>query len=276
MKVLVTGSNGFAAKHVISVLKERGHNVKLWDYREPQKQADPNKDLAKEEIAEEAVGDCDAIIHLAGIPHPAPWHSEAFFRNNIQATHNLVKIATDKKLHKFVYSSSTAFYGTDANFVPLYLPIDEEHPPNMRLTDVELDSKGCSYPASKQAVEAILEMYGRHQSTKYQNNISIVVLRMGPLVRAQLLKSLCAFTDPRDIGDAFEKALHYDCDYEVFNILTQYFPENYKIENLLPLEWIKQRYPEILLQNSYFDTGLETFFSSQKAITKLGWSPQYP
>ena len=45
------------------------------------------------------------------------------FENNVLASENLAKFAIEKKIRKFIYSSSAAVYG-----MPEEIPIREDHP----------------------------------------------------------------------------------------------------------------------------------------------------
>lgn len=70
MRVLVTGGNGFIGRHVIENLQARDHSVVILDRHSP-----PTSpyglsifgDVRDRTLVHQAVGDCDAVIHLAGI-----------------------------------------------------------------------------------------------------------------------------------------------------------------------------------------------------------------
>ena len=46
-----------------------------------------------------------------------------YYENNVLASMNLAKFAVEKKIRKFIYSSSAAVYG-----IPIEIPIKENHP----------------------------------------------------------------------------------------------------------------------------------------------------
>ena len=68
MRVLVTGGSGFIGSHVIENLERRDHSVVIMD----RKQIKTHHQLVFGDVRDatlvnQAVGDCDAVIHLAGI-----------------------------------------------------------------------------------------------------------------------------------------------------------------------------------------------------------------
>ena len=65
MKVLVTGSSGLIGKETVEQLEAVGHTVIPYDIRDQQ-------DIRNTDVLREAMHDADAVIHLAGIPHPDP------------------------------------------------------------------------------------------------------------------------------------------------------------------------------------------------------------
>lgn len=76
MKVLVTGSRGFIGRHVVDVLKSRGHEVFEYDINSS------NDDLR------EYVNNCESIIHLAGSNRPK--NNSDFYSNNYDLTKSIV------------------------------------------------------------------------------------------------------------------------------------------------------------------------------------------
>lgn len=287
MRVLVTGSKGKLASFVIPRLQQEGLEVRGVDIKDG-----AENDLRVYENCLQAVDGCEQVLHFAGLPHPAPWPAHDFFKGNVLASANMLQAALEKKVHRFIYSSSSAFFGTDAFFVPIYLPVDECHPPNMRLEGRKLDEKGCSYPGSKRAVEMLCQMYARHNAPQFQpHKMEVMVLRLGPLIERHLYFGIklehpsaayvpkCLFThsDPRDMGDAFYKAVIYQMKdpFEVFHVMNRTFPEDFHPFGITPLEWVKQQFPDVKGATAKNFGANQAFFSSEKAINELGWEPQY-
>jgi len=65
------------------------------------------------------------VIHLAGLSNVQDSNKEpeAYYKNNLLGTLNLLQVMLENKVHKLVFSSTAAVYGK-----PQYTPIDENHP----------------------------------------------------------------------------------------------------------------------------------------------------
>lgn len=93
MNVLVTGSSGFIGKHMVTILKRRGHNVFSYDIN------DVEDDLV------DYISKTDYIVHLAGINRPLT--KEEFYDGNTNFTKHLVDlIKTSKRNIPLIMSSS--------------------------------------------------------------------------------------------------------------------------------------------------------------------------
>src|SRR3954465_11957070 len=86
MKVAVTGSSGYFAKYVIDELHVNGHSIIGIDIRQPE---NPNgkisfvqSDCTVLAQMQSALRGCDAVIHLAGIPHPLERTADDVFQAN--------------------------------------------------------------------------------------------------------------------------------------------------------------------------------------------------
>lgn len=144
MRALVTGANGFAGRHLVGLLRARGHEVvaaghgaeEEVDFREPEE---------VEWICAQARP--EVIFHLAGTSSLADMR-----RDPTGGNLNIVKPATnllDELLHRhrstrMVVVSTCHVYGR-----PTRLPMDEAHP----MAPVDL------YGAARAAVEHILKSY---------------------------------------------------------------------------------------------------------------------
>ena len=173
MKVLVTGSSGRLAPHVIAELEQAGHELVLSSRRPvapglshwPWIQADIT---VLEDCLRLAEGGFDAIQHLAAQPWPVDHPHErknaeakgvpldATMRANIMGTYYLLQAALSKGVEIFVMTGSNCALGhgyriSERPFPFRYLPVDEEHP-----SDVE-----DSYSFSKLAGEELLASYTR-------------------------------------------------------------------------------------------------------------------
>jgi nucleoside-diphosphate-sugar epimerase len=95
----------------------------------------------------------DAVIHLAAMSKPGIVTDDSTFRINVAGTFNVHEAAHHLGVRRVAWASSTAVLGWDwreRDFVPEYLPIDEDHP---------LQPQDAYGLLSKEAGEAIARSY---------------------------------------------------------------------------------------------------------------------
>lgn len=163
MKVLVTGGAGYIGSAVASELMKAGHHVVVYD------NLSHGKRRAVPRQAELVVGDIgdrnslreifsrtrpEAVMHFAalieaGESMQAP---ERYFRNNTANTLTLLECMLEYNLHRLVFSSTAAVYGT-----PERTPIEE--------TDALRPTN--AYGESKFLVERMLEWFHRVHKFRY-------------------------------------------------------------------------------------------------------------
>ena len=88
-------------------------------------------DLADAKAVEGILKDAEAVVHMGAIPGPLREDPRVIFDNNVASTFNVMMSAAELGLRRVVFSSSAFGMGwahDGAAFVPLYLPLDEEHP----------------------------------------------------------------------------------------------------------------------------------------------------
>ena len=158
---------------------------------------------------------------MGAVPGPLREEPRVIFDNNVSSTFNVMTSAAELGLRRVVFSSSAFGMGWvhDGNaFVPLYLPLDEEHP----MMPFE------PYGLSKQVGEDIGRMVARSSDT------SVVSLRFTnvalPDVQAEfpwpvptpenpLTLVMWAYADARDVAEAHVLALDAEiAEYEAFMI----------------------------------------------------------
>jgi len=140
MRALVTGCAGFIGSHLTEALLTDGTAVigidcfndnygraeKLRNLRMATDWDDfefTPIDLARGDL-EDLVAECDVVFHLAAEPGVRPsWGGrfESYVRNNVLATQHLLEAAKRQSVERFVYASSSSFYGEAAR-----LPTDEQ------------------------------------------------------------------------------------------------------------------------------------------------------
>ncbi|MBA7597525.1 UDP-N-acetylglucosamine 4-epimerase [subsurface metagenome] len=138
MKVLVTGGAGFIGSHLVDGLLARGHSVTVLDdlssgTMDNLKTHTDNPafrfiqgDIRDAEAVKRALAGVDAVIHEAAmISVPLSVKNPEFARSvNVDGTLTLLKASLGHGVKRFVYSSSCAVYGEQAE-----LPISEDVPP---------------------------------------------------------------------------------------------------------------------------------------------------
>ncbi len=132
--VLVTGGAGYIGSHTVRRLIAEGHRVVvLDDFSTGHRWAvSPNavvvagnagdQSLVGELIEQHAVG---GVVHFAGsivVPESVS-DPLKYYRNNVDASRNLIEVCVHKGVEKFVFSSSAAVYG-----IPDRQPVSESAP----------------------------------------------------------------------------------------------------------------------------------------------------
>ncbi|GAA0901183.1 NAD-dependent epimerase/dehydratase family protein [Streptomyces thermoalcalitolerans] len=108
MRVLVTGGAGFIGSHVVSVLRERGHEPLVFDVRE-----DPRADVRDPEAVKRALSGVDAVCHQAamvGLGNGIFDAAEYVLRNDL-GTAVLLAAMAEAGVRRLVLAGSMAVYG---------------------------------------------------------------------------------------------------------------------------------------------------------------------
>ena len=155
MKVFITGATGFVGHHVAKALASEGASLRLL-VRKSSNLANIEGidgdtvvgDLARPESFASAIAGCDAVIHVAAdyrlwIPDP-----DAMYRANVEGTRDLLRIAREAGVTRFVYTSSVAtmHFRTDG------IVINEDTP--VSLDDMVGHYKRSKFLAEQQAIAA--------------------------------------------------------------------------------------------------------------------------
>jgi nucleoside-diphosphate-sugar epimerase len=159
MRVLLTGGSGAVGKAVVDRLVRHGYSVRVIG-RRPDVQFDGAEYLSCDvnDFARlrEVIHGCDAVVHLAALPHPAMGTPEEIFRVNCLGSFNVFQAAAQEGIRRVVQASSINSAGQFYGVVPAplnYLPLDEEHP--VFSTD--------AYSFSKNVIEEIGEYFWRRE-----------------------------------------------------------------------------------------------------------------
>jgi dihydroflavonol-4-reductase len=155
MKVFLTGATGFVGHHVARALAAEGADLRLLVRRtsnlknlEGIRGETHVGDLADPESIRPALAGCDAVVHVAAdyrlwIPDPA-----AMYKANVDGTRELLRLAREAKVKRFVYTSSVAtmHFRTDG------IVINEDTP--VSLDDMVGHYKRSKFLAEQEALHA--------------------------------------------------------------------------------------------------------------------------
>ena len=167
MKVLVIGGAGYIGSHTARVLKERGHEVTIFDNLSTGHDFLANGfellvgDIGDAAQLRPALERHEAVMHFAA--HAYVGESVAnprkYFRNNVEAALTLLNTCLDVGIRRFVFSSSCAVYGT-----PAKVPITEDAPRR------PINPYGITKLFFEDALEAYDRAYGlRFAALRYFN-----------------------------------------------------------------------------------------------------------
>ena len=272
--IVVTGAAGRLGRRVVQLLVDQDREVLATD----QLAADdlPAKfvrcDLVDAEAVEGILKDAEAVVHMGAIPGPQREDPKVIFDNNVASTFNVMMSAAELGLRRVVFSSSAFGMGWahDGNaFVPLYLPLDEEHP----MMPFE------PYGLSKQVGEDIGRMIARNSDTTVVSlrftNVALPEVQAefpwpAPTPENPLTLVMWAYAEAGDVAEAHVLALDAEIEeYEAFMIAQ-------------PSSRFKE--PTIDLVNNNFGdrveireglNGAASVISTEKAQRLLGWRPRY-
>ena len=155
MKIFLTGATGFVGHHVAKALAAEGANLRLLT-RKSSNLANLKGikgdtfvgDLLDPTSLKPALADCDAVVHVAAdyrlwIPDPA-----SMYRANVDGTRELLRMAREAGVKRFVYTSSVAtmHFRTDG------IVINEDTP--VSLADMVGHYKRSKFLAEQEAFHA--------------------------------------------------------------------------------------------------------------------------
>ncbi|GAA1672681.1 NAD(P)-dependent oxidoreductase [Fodinicola feengrottensis] len=164
MRVLVTGASGGIGQAAVRHLVGQGDTVRTLD-----RAGSVAVDATDEAAVGAAVQDCDAVVHLAALPHPTLGTPRRVFSNNVVSTFTVLAQAAEHGVSRVVLASSINAPGIALNPhgpLPAYFPLDEDLPTYI----------GDAYSLSKQVDELSAEMAARTWG------LDVVALRF-PLVK---------------------------------------------------------------------------------------------
>ncbi len=272
--IVVTGAAGRLGRRVVQLLAARNREVLATDQVDA---GDLPAEFVRCDLGDaRAVGDvlkgAEAVVHMGAIPGPLRAEPRVIFENNVTADFNVMMSVAELGLRRVVFSSSAFGMGWahDGNaFVPLYLPLDEEHP----MMPFE------PYGLTKQVGEDIGRMIARNSDTTVVSlrftNVALPEVQAefpwpAPTPENPLTLVMWAYADARDVAEAHVLALDAEIEeYEAF-MLAQ--PSSRFEEPTIDI-----------IRNNFGDrveireglSGVASIISTQKAQRMLGWKPRH-
>lgn len=290
MKIAIFGGGGFIGSTIADRLLKDGHELRIFErpriesYRQfsnGEKVEWLTGDLMSVHDVGTAIDGVDVVLHLVSTTLPKSSNDDPIYdvQSNLVATLQLLNAMVAQHVRKIVFiSSGGTVYGN-----PIYLPIDENHPTEPRV----------SYGITKLAIEKYLLMFqqihgikanilrvanpfGERQSVetaqgavgvflcKAIQNQPVEIWGNGSVTRDYLYVG--------DVAEAFARAVEYDGAKSVFNISsgagTSLNELIGMLEHVLGREVIRYYRP-----GRHFDVPVSVL-DNALARQELGWEPQ--
>lgn len=213
---IVTGGAGFIGGHLVDELLRLNAHVILLDSVDSGRQEQENLSIIKADISKkEEINinkDVDVIFHLAALAFPKDCNTNPgmAFQFNVTGAMNMLQLAAEKQVQKFVFPSSAQLYGR----YPHYLPVDEKHPieytDNFYNTTKKIGEDLCTIFYEKYNVPVtffrLFNSFGPRQATDYLIPTIIMQALEKGVVELWNDKPTRDFTFVDDTVSAFVKA----------------------------------------------------------------------
>ena len=290
MKIVILGGGGFIGSAIADHLLRDGHAIRIFE----RPRVEPYRVFREDEDVEWFAGDfssvydvdrtiegVDVVLHLISTTLPGNSNDDMVYdvQSNLVATLQLLNAMVARHVRRIVFiSSGGTVYGN-----PTYLPVDENHPTEPRV----------SYGITKLTIEKYLQLY------KFLHGMNVRILRVAnPFGRRQRVETaqgaVAAFLSKamngqpveiwgdgsvvrdyiyvNDVAEAFARAVEYNGEQCIFNISTGIGTSLNElidmIERVLGREVIRLYRP-----NRRFDVPANILDNSL-ARRELGWEPR--
>lgn len=271
-KILITGGSGLVGKYVAQDLASH-YEVVVADKVKPNFDVKFHKvDVTQSESLKTIKNKFDAILHLAGIPHPLNDPAEKVFHVNTFGTFNIMQFAAENGIKKVVLASSESTLGfafAKRTHAPLYFPIDEQHPLAPQ------DAYGLSKVCSEEILKGFSRAYGIHTVALRFPWIWVPEEKEHETYRKLIseypnwYKNLWAWVNVHDVSQAFAKAIEHKSEqFDRFFITAD---ENWTGRS--SRELIGEFYKGSQIVHSL--EGSRSLISSDLAKVVLKYSPRY-
>lgn len=269
MRIAVTGGSGGIGRAITDLALAQGHEVVSIDRVDPKEPVTGvtyiRAEAADYDAMVAAFAGCEAVIHMAAIPHPMNDPNHVVHNNNVVGSYNALRAAVENGIMRICQASSVNAIGQAYSRDPRYdyFPLDEDHP----------NYSEDPYSLSKWICEQQADAFAR----RYEG-ISIASMRFHWVLpdRAYAMghygkldwtptKHLWAYTRRDMAADACLRAVHTDLKgHEVFYIVA---PDT--ASDRPSRELAAEVFPHVPIRGEF--PGRASFMTSAKAERLLGW-----
>jgi nucleoside-diphosphate-sugar epimerase len=240
--------------------------------RSPSSTAEVVGDCGDVELVRRALRGVDAVVHTAALhaPHVGEALDSEFERVNVEATRVLADLAEEAGVRRFVFTSTTALYGTAS-----------KRPTSADWVDEDLEPRPATiYHRTKVAAEDLLEKAAR------RGRLPVTVLRMSrcfpepvPVMAAYRLHR---GVDVRDVAEAHALAL--EAESPPFRRFVVSGATPFREEDVGQLlrdapAVLRRRAPELVeafaRRGWSLPGSIDRVYSPARAMRELGWKPRY-
>lgn len=269
MRIAVTGGSGGIGRAITDLALAQGHQIVSIDRVVPKEPINSatyiQADAADYDALVAAFAGCDAMIHMAAIPHPMADPNHIVHNNNVVGSYNALRAAVENGIMRICQASSVNAIGQAYSRVPRhdYFPIDEEHP-NYSEDPYSLSKWICEQQADAFArrYEGISIASMRFHWVQPSRNDAARVYTTVDWTPAH---HMWAYTRRDAAADACLRAVQTDLQgHEVFYIVA---PDT---ANPTPSNTLAtQHFPNVPIRGN--PQGRWSFMTSAKAERLLGW-----
>ncbi|MEP7241994.1 MAG: NAD(P)-dependent oxidoreductase [Devosia sp.] len=270
MRIAITGARGRVGTVVTAEGLARGHDIVAIDVSPPDPVPhDRRRDIVADTTDYAALlaslAGCDALIHLAAIPHPLTDPDHVVHNRNVVSSYNALRGAIEVGITRLCQASSVNAIGLSFSRAPRfdYFPIDEAHPPYIEdpyalskwICELQADSLVRRYDAIRIASLRLHLVTPSREAAQPS-------LAQNPAARA---RELFGYVRGDSVADACLKSLTAAfTGHEIFNIVA---PDTVLDEPTLDVA--RRLYPGVEIRKPL--PGTASFFDSSRAARLLGW-----
>lgn len=270
-RVAITGGSGRLGAFVTEELRTHC-DVTVLDLTPPAHDVRFEQiDVMDRERLHTALESHDAVVHLAGIDLDTVTTPDAYLRVNTLGTWNVLEAAQDHGIKRCALCSSitaTGLHEARADFSPLYLPVDEDHP----------CAPVHAYGVSKQIMETMATSFARRGSMEIVNLRPMLVMlpHNFTLIRDRAADHSCRwlfyYVSPGDVACAFRCAL----EARELPFSTYFVTARDSCHEKPTLEWFETALgalPDIRKPEIYAQHPRASVFDGSRAREILDFSP---